>query len=347
MQCTSRSFGQTMEGEAVTAYTLTNIKGSSLTVLNYGGIIQSLKVKDRDGHLGNVVLGYDGIREYQALSPHFGCITGRTAGRIDRGRFEIDGERYQLESRKGANLHGGPVGLDKRFWSVTERMGDAHGELMLSYTSPDGECGFPGTLDMVVTYGFDDEDTLTITYKATTDKATIVTLTNHSYFNLSGNPTKDILSHRLTIPADRVVAIDDLSIPKGIDPVEGGPFDFRTAKAIGQDIGADTENMRNGDGYDHPFILNKNPGEVIELEDPESGRKLTVTTSEACVVCYTGNALDEVAYVYERMPMGRRQGVCLETQYYPDAINADFLPERILRPGEVYLEETTFKFTAK
>lgn len=344
MQCTARPFGKLESGEEVTAYTLTNNLGNSVTVLNYGGIIQSLIVPDKEGRKANIVLGYNTIEAYLKYAPYFGTITGRTAGRISGGGFTIDGKRYELEGPGGVNLHGGPVGLDQRIWHVAEAVADNHGELILSYTSPHLENGFPGEVDMVVTYQFDEEDTLSITYKATTNAPTILTLTNHSYFNLSGQPDKDVLGHKLTIPADKVVAIDEFSIPKNLDDVEGTAFDFRRAKAIGAQIHEDDENLKNGSGYDHPFVLNKDEDETILLTDPVSGREMTIRTSEQCVVCYTGNFLDEVPYVYDNVKVDKYHGVCLETQYYPDAINADFLPERILRPGEVYLEETTYRF---
>lgn len=347
MECSSRPFGHLSSGAEVTAHTLTNVNGSSVTVLNYGGIIQSLIMPDKDGKLANLVLGYNEVEGYEKLAPYFGCITGRTAGRISGGGFTIDGERFDLDHTEGVNLHGGPVGLDRRLWSVTEVVAEDYAELALSYTSPDGECGFPGNLDMLVTYRLDNEDALTLTYKATTDKATILTLTNHSYFNLSGDPATDILDHEMKLPVDKVLAIGTDAIPVGINEVDGTAFDFRQGKTVGKDIEADEENLINGGGYDHPFVLNKEDGEAIELKDPKSGRKMTVTTSEQCVVIYTGNFLEEVPYVYDQVAIGKRHAICLETQYYPDAINADFLTERILRPGQVYLEETTFKFTAE
>lgn len=347
MKCESRSFGQLSSGEEVMAYTLINDKEHSVTVLNYGGIIQSIVMPDSEGKLANLVLGFNSAGEYESLSPFYGCITGRTGGRISGGGFEIDGKRFDLVSEAGVNLHGGPLGLDKRLWDVTEVVTHTYGELALSYTSPHMDQGFPGELDMIVTYKLDEDDALTITYRATTDAPTILTLTNHSYFNLSGDLSSNILDHDLMIPADKVLAIGPDSIPVGIDEVADGPFDFKKSKAVGRDIDVMTENIKNGSGYDHPFVLNKEPGEVIQLSDPKSGRMLTVTTSEQCLVCYTANFLSEDMYVYDQTFLQPRGAICLETQYYPDAINADFLPERILRPGEVYLEETTFKFSTK
>ena len=346
MKCESKDFGLNVKGEAVVAYTLTNDIGASITVLNYGGIIQSLIVPDRNGKLENVVLGLNSTEEYDQFSPFYGCITGRTAGRISNAAFTIEDNTFTLEANDGTNnLHGGPDGLDKRIWDVTEIIGKDYGELALNYTSPHMDQGFPGTLDMVVTYKFDDDNRLTITYKATTDQPTILTLTNHSYFNLSGDPTTTVLDHELQLPVDKIVVIDEKSIPVAVVPVDDGPFDFRKGKAIGQDIDADDLNIKNGSGYDHPFVLNKEADEVIRLHDPKSGRIMTMTTSEQCVVCYTANFLGAEMYAYDKKPLQSRGAVCLETQYYPNAINADFIPERILRPGEVYLESTTIKFS--
>ncbi len=347
MECVSRPFGQLSTGSEVVAHTLTNSKGHSLTVLNYGGIIQSLCMPDSEDHVANVVLGFNSAAEYEELSPYYGCIVGRTAGRISGGGFEIDGQRFELVSEEGVNLHGGPTGLDKRVWDVAEVVTETYGELALSYTSAHMDQGFPGELDMIVTYKLDEDDALTITYKATTDAPTILTLTNHSYFNLSGDLSTNILDNELTLPADKVLAIGSDAIPVGIDDVTDGPFDFRSGKAVGKDIDAETENIKNGSGYDHPFVLNKEDGEEIQLFDPKSGRKMTVTTSEQCVVCYTANFLERDMYVFDKTYLQPRGAICLETQYYPDAINAEFLPGRLLKPGENYLEETTFKFSVK
>ena len=264
MRCEQKPFGKTREGEAVTAYTLTNSKGHAVTVLNYGGVIQSIIMPDRKGDLANLVLGYNDMEGYLEYSPFFGSITGRTAGRISGAAFEIDGTRYELAANQGdLNLHGGPEGLDKRVWHVAEVVAEDYGELALSYTSPHMDQGFPGELDMIITYRLDEEDALTITYRATTDAPTILTLTNHSYFNLSGDLSSEVLDHEMKIPADRVVAIGPDAVPQGINEVAGGPFDFREAKAIGRDIEADEMNLKNGSGYDHPFVLNKEDGEAV------------------------------------------------------------------------------------
>lgn len=345
MQCESKAFGMTSAGEQVTEYTLTNSKGHSISVLNLGGIISKLMMSDKDGTIENVVLGYNTVKEYEELSPYFGCITGRTAGRLTGAQFSIGDNTYKLTPNEGENnLHGGPVGLNQRVWSVAEVVEDTYSELVLSYVSEDMDQGFPGTLDMVVTYRFDDNDNLTLSYQASTDKETILTLTNHTYFNLSGDLTTTILDHRLTIPADKHVAIGTDSMPIGVVETAGTAFDFTKGKPIGQDIENDEEQLKNGSGYDHPFVLNGEDEEKILLEDPKTGRVMEVTTTETCVVCYTGNFLDQTPYVYNNIKVQKRGGICLETQYYPDAINAEFLPTQTLKPGEVYKHKTTFSF---
>ena len=345
MKCISKQFGTTAQGEEVMAYTLSNSKGASVTVLNYGGIIQSLKVPDSKGNVENIVLGFNSVEAYEKDEAFFGALCGRTAGRIANASFEIDGESFTLDAnQQGNTLHGGDKALNRRIWEVAEVVGEDRAELALSYTSPHLDLGYPGTLDMVVNYAFDENNDLTITYRATTDAATILTLTNHSYFNLSGDYSAPVTDHVMTIPADKVMVLGEGSIPTSVAEVENGPFDFREGKAIGQDIEADDANLAAGAGYDHPFVLNKEDGEKILLSHPGSGRNLTITTSEQCVVCYTANFLSSDVKVYDDRNCVKRGAVCLETQYYPDAVNADFIPSRILRPGEIYLEETTYSF---
>lgn len=346
MKCTSKPFGTTKGGEDVVAYTMTNKKGSLITVLNYGGTIQRMQMPDKNGTIEDVVLGFDTIKDYEEQGTYFGCIIGRVAGRLSNAAFEIEGEHYQLNNNEGANnLHSGPVGLDKRIWHVAERMNVDSCELMLSHTSPHLDQGFPGTLDMVVTYKFDEDDCLKISYKASTDIPTILTLTNHSYFNLTGDSSKNIENNRMCIPADQVMVLREDAMPTGLAKVENTPFDFRQEKLIGQDIDADDENIKNGGGYNHAFILNKDEGEVIVVKDAESGRQLTIETTEACVVCYTANGLKAGMNLYGDKTSVVRGAVCLETQYYPDAINQDCVPSAILRPGEVYRQWTTYQFS--
>lgn len=347
MLCVQKEFGTTKNGNKVTEYTLTNSNGHSLSVINYGGIITKIMMPDSDGIIKNIVLGYNSVNEYEELSPYFGCITGRVAGRLSNAEFTIGETNYTLDKNDGENnLHGGLVGLDKVIWSVAEVVEKDYAELVLSYVSPDMDQGFPGTVDMSVTYKLDENDNLTLKYKATTDKETVLTLTNHTYFNLSGDLSTTILDHKLTIPSDKFIEIGPDSMPIGVKEVEGTYFDFTKGRVIGQDIDQDDAQLKNGTGYDHPFILNGDDDEKITLKDPKTGRSMEVISNEACVVCYSGNFLDQLDYVYDNIPVKKRGGVCLETQYYPDAINADFLPTKTLKPGEVYSYETTFTFRA-
>lgn len=347
MLCAQNDFGTTKNGEKVTEYTLTNKKGHSVSVINYGGIITKIMVPDSEGNVKNVVLGFNTIGEYEATSPYYGCITGRVAGRLTDAKFTIGDTTYTLDKNDGENnLHGGLVGLDKVVWSVTEVVESDYAELILNYVSEDMDQGFPGTVDMNVTYRFDENDNLTLKYQATTDKETILTLTNHTYFNLSGDLSTTILDHELTMPCDKFIAVGPDAMPIGIEDVEGTYFDFRKGRIIGQDIDQDDVQLKNAGGYDHPFILNGEEGEKIVLKDPKTGRSMEIVTNEECVVCYTGNFLAGQEYVYDHIPVKMRGGVCLETQYYPDAINAEFLPSKTLKPGEVYSYKTTFSFKA-
>lgn len=345
MKCTSKEFGMTKNNEQVVEYTLTNAHGHYVNIINYGGIITGIHVPDRDGIVKNIVLSYDNIKSYEDESPFFGCITGRMAGRIAGANFTINDTLYTLEKNDGDNnLHGGPIGLDKRIWSATEVVNDDYAELTLSYVSPHMDQGFPGTLDVMVSYKFDDNNDLTITYRATSDSDTICTLTNHSYFNLSGDPSTAILDHLLTISADDYVAVGADILPTQLSSTHETAFDFRTAKNIGQDIHADDVQLKNANGYDHAFVLNKDHTPQIILEDPQSGRKMEIKTTDACVVCYTANSLNSDMLLSNQVPLIKNGAVCLETQYYPNAINADFLPTKILKAGEIYLENTVFSF---
>ena len=345
MQCQSSPFGLTKDGQKVTLYTLSNEKGHSVKILNYGGIIKEINVPDATGHISNVVLGFDSIQDYEAHSPHFGCITGRIAGRISQASFVLNDTTYTLEKNNGNNsLHGGSLALDKQIWSVTEIVSKNQAELVLSHLSYDMDQGFPGNLDVVVTYIFDEDSNLTIKYKATTDKDTILTLTNHSYFNLSGDPSTTILDHVLTLPAKEYVAVDSEIIPIDILPTASGPFDFTKPKAIGLHIKNNDIQLENASGYDHAFILDPDIKQPIVLKDPKTGRILEIETTEACVVCYTGNFLTSELPLQGGQSTLAHGAVCLETQYYPDAINQEFFPTKILRADEIYRQKTTYSF---
>ena len=342
-------FGTTDRGEAVSLYTLKNAHGMEARVLAYGGIIVSLQVPDRNGRLDDVVLGFDSLADYERGSPYFGAIVGRYGNRIARGRFTLDGRTYPLATNNGPNhLHGGVRGFDKVVWKVAPfQHADSVG-LVLTYTSPDGEEGYPGTLQATVTYTLTDGNQLIFDYHATTDRATPVNLTQHSYFNLAGEGSGDILGHELTINADRFTAVDATLIPTGtLTPVEGTPFDFRKPTTIGARIDQKDEQLAHGPGYDHNWVLNRK-GSGLELaarlRDPKSGRTLEVMTIEPGVQFYAGNFLDGTIKGKGAHEYGRRSGLCLETQHFPDSPNHANFPSTVLRPGQEYRSKTVWRF---
>jgi aldose 1-epimerase len=333
----------------VESFTLTNAHGIELRAISYGGIIVSLRVPGRDGRLDDVVLGYDDLEGYLAKPSYFGALIGRYGNRIAGGRFTLDGRTYPLATNNGPNhLHGGVRGFDKQTWKAEpfERPGSAG--VTFTRTSPDGEEGYPGNLDVRVTYSLTDRDEVSFEYFATTDKPTVVNLTQHSYFNLAGDGKRDVLAHELTIHADRFTPVDKTLIPTGVlAPVSGTPFDFRKPTAIGLRIGADDAQIRNGGGYDHNFVLNRRgPGltPAARVFEPTSGRTLDVATTEPGVQFYSGNFLDgsitgKGGHVYQK-----RYGLCLETQHYPDSPNHPGFPSTVLRPGQEYRSQTVLTF---
>ncbi len=346
---TRAPFGRTLDGEAVESFTLTNAHGVELRAISYGGIIVSLRVPDRDGRLDDVVLGHDDLAGYLAKPAFFGALVGRYGNRIAGGRFTLDGRPYTLATNNGPNhLHGGVRGFDKRVWKAEpfERPGTAG--LVLTRTSPDGEEGYPGNLAVRVTYTLTDRDEVGFEYFATTDKPTVVNLTQHSYFNLAGDGKRDVLGHELMIDADRFAPVDKTLIPTGVlAAVTGTPFDFRKPAAIGARIGGDDEQLRNGGGYDHNFVLNRR-GEglapAIRVFEPTTGRTLDIATTEPGVQFYSGNFLDgsitgKAGHVY-----GKRYGFCLETQHFPDSPNHPGFPSTVLRPGREYRSKTVLTF---
>lgn len=348
MDITSKFFGKTKSGQEVTQYTLKNDHGNYMSVLNYGGTITEIMVPDKKGNLENVVLGFDNIADYEEKSPYFGCITGRIAGRISNSKFEIDSESYILAANNNSNnLHGGIKGFDKVIWSVTELIESDYVGLSLNYLSVDGEEGFPGNLDVHVTYKFTNENELDIHYSATTDKKTIVNLTNHSYFNLSGNAKRDILGQILQFDASQFGCVDEEIIPAGIADVEDTPFNFRAAKPVGQDIKADDIQIKNAGGYDHPFLLDGDKEVAAVLEDPESGRYMEVKTDQKAMVFYAGNMLEEGMTLSCGATSRQHLALCLETQYYPDAINQECFETEILSPGETYRAYTQYSFKTR
>jgi aldose 1-epimerase len=342
---TTVPFGQTRDGVDVTAYTLTNANGIELQVLSYGGLITSLKVPDRAGALGDVVLGYDALEGYLIKNPFFGALVGRCANRLARGRFTLHGTTYELATNNGANhLHGGTRGFDKVVWHVTP----SSDGVTLTRTSPDGEEGYPGNLTATVTYRLTSSNELVIDYRATTDKATPVNLTQHSYFNLAGEGCGDVLAHELAINADRYTPVDATQIPTGgYAPVEGTPFDFRKAVRIGDRIHDTHEQLKVGGGYDQNFVLNRTGSglqHAARVVEPSSGRTLDVATTQPGIQFYSGNRLDGTITGKRGHVYGPRSGFCLETQHFPDSPNHPEFPSVILEPGHEYSETTTFTF---
>lgn len=340
-------FGTAPDGKAVELITLTNAHGVELRAMTYGAIIVSLKVPDRAGALGDVVLGHDSLAGYVKSSPYFGAVVGRYGNRIAKGRFTLDGVAYTLAVNNGPNaLHGGLTGFDKMVWRAdTMRTSEGMG-IQFRYVSKDGEEGYPGTLSATVTYTLTDANEVHFAYEATTDKATPVNLTQHTYFNLAGHG--DIRAHVLTMHADRFVAVDSTLIPTGkLAAVVGTPFDFTTPRAVGERIDADHQQIRFGGGYDHTFVLTRpDTGLALAavLKDPSSGRMLEVRTTEPGVQFYTGNFLDGSLTGKGGIVYARRTGLCLETQHFPDSPNQALFPNTILRPGETYRSRTVWRF---
>jgi aldose 1-epimerase len=349
----SRAPFGSVDGEEVEVFTLTNSHGIQVKLTNYGGIITALRTPDRSGHFDDIVLGYDSLAGYIRNSPYFGAIVGRYGNRIARGQFSLDGVTYHLAINNGPNsLHGGVRGFDKRVWRASQFERPDSVGVALEYTSPDGEEGYPGTLKARVTYTLTNTGDLIVDYHATTDKATPVNLTQHTYWNLVGGVRRDILGHRLTLNADSITPVDSTLIPTGeIAPVAGTPFDFRTPMPIGARVEdrANTQ-IRYGNGYDHNFVLNRAgvaPGELVRaayVEEPSSGRTLEIMTAEPGVQFYSGNFLDGTITGKERRVYGFRYGLALETQHYPDSPNHPNFPSTILRPGQEYRTRTIYKF---
>jgi aldose 1-epimerase len=330
-------FGTTPKGEAVTEFALTNHKGSRINIINFGGIITQWHMRDKSGTVADVVLGFDRLEPYLEVGPYFGALIGRVGNRIANAQFTLDDVTYQLNANNGTNnLHGGPVGFDKKVWSATTAE-DAKGPILtLHLLSEDGDQGFPGNLDVTVTYQFTHNDELIVDYFATTDKATPVNLTQHCYFNLVG--TGDILGHKTQIFADYINAVNDSQIPVGeLMPVAGTPFDFRAPRLIGEQINAEHEQIKNGFGYDHNFIINQTSYKTLTLaarvEEDVSGRVLEVFTEEPGVQFYSGNFLDG-SLTGKGITYQKRSGFCLEPQHAPDSINQPQFPSIVLRPGE-------------
>lgn len=343
----------TANGEAVDRYSLMNTNGMEVKILTYGGIVQSVGVPDRDGAMANVVLGFATPDEYVAGNPYFGCITGRYANRIALGRFTLDGETYQLAINNEPNtLHGGDRGFDKYVWAATEVDDEMGIGIRLSRVSPDGEEGYPGTLTVDVTYRLTEADELRIDYHATTDAATIVNLTNHSYFNLTGEGSGTIYDHELELFASRYNPTDATAIPIGeLAPVAGTPFDFTQPHAIGARIRDGVEQIILGRGYDHNWVLDRADLEdtslllAARLHDPASGRTMEVSTTEPGIQFYSGNFLDATIVGTSGTPYRQGDGLALETQHFPDSPNQPSFPSTELRPGEEFSSTTIYAFS--
>ncbi|SHJ97394.1 aldose epimerase family protein [Paramaledivibacter caminithermalis] len=346
MDILKETFGRLKNGKEIIKYSLINDNNFLINILNYGGIITEIIAPDKEGNPGNVVLGFDNIRDYEEKSPYFGAAIGRNAGRISNAKFEINGQRYTLAHNNGKNnLHGGNKGFDKVIWDVENVINNDFVELRMSYLSIDGEEGFPGNLDVNITYFLNNNNELEIKYSAISDKDTIINLTNHTYFNLSGDLKKDVLEHKLTINADKVAYVDNQIIPTGeLVDVRNTVFDFRKAKEVGKDINKEIEQLVNCGGYDHPFVLNKDKSFSARLEDEKSGRVLEIITDQPIIVFYSGNGLGEELILRGNRRCKKHLGLCLETQDYPDAINQANFPTKIYRSGEKYEAYTKYKF---
>ena len=346
---TKALFGRLPDGTTVDGYTIRNTRGTTMHVITYGGIITSLRTADRTGAVDDIVLGFDSLAGYLKDSPYFGAIVGRYANRIAKGRFTIDGKTYQVPVNNGQNsLHGGIRGLDKVVWDARSFENAHGGGVVLSHVSPDGDQGYPGRLSVQVTYTLDDENHLTVDYAATTDKATPINLSQHSYFNLTGSARRDILGHVLELDASRYTPVDSTLIPTGeLPPVAGTPFDFRKATAIGARIAEPNEQLRIAGGYDHNFVLDRSgAGQVhaARVVEPTSGRTLDVTTDQPGVQFYSGNFLDGTLHGKGGRVYAHRFGFCLETQHFPDSPNHPSFPSTILRPGLRFTSRTVFTF---
>jgi aldose 1-epimerase len=359
---TRSSFGKTADGQAVDLFVLRGAGGAEVSITNYGGIVTSIKVPDRDGKLGDVVLGFDKLEGYLAGHPFFGSLVGRYGNRIAKGVFTLDGKTYRLAKNNGDNhLHGGTRGFDKYVWKAEPSEGNAGPTLRLSRVSPDGEEGYPGKLTVTVTYTLTKDNALRIDYTATTDKATVLNLTNHSYFNLAGQGSGDVLGHEVEIFADRFTPVDAGLIPTGeLRSVEGTPLDFRKPHKIGERIDADDEQIKRGGGYDHNFVINKpgsseksglpggtEPALAARVYEPTTGRVLEVLTTQPGVQLYTGNFLDGTLTGKDGKVYKRRYGFCLETQHFPDSPNQPKFPTTVLRPGEEFKSTTVYRFSVR
>ncbi|MGA9638931.1 aldose epimerase family protein [Flavobacterium sp.] len=345
-------YGMTPNGDKINSYKLKNKNGMEVGIITLGGIITDLIVPNKEGISENVVIGFNSLEEYLKPNPYVGAIIGRYGNRIANGKFSIDGNEYQLTlNRPPHSLHGGEYGFNRVVWKENEVKSGAVASLKLSYLSKDMEEGYPGNLQVFVTYTLTQENQLEVFYEATTDKKTVVNLTQHSYFNLSGDFSKTILDHEITLNSDKIVAINDNGIPTGkLEDLTHTPFDFRTPKTLGKDIEVKNEQLKRGNGYDHCWVLNNaEKGKTVTATayDKTSGRLMEITTYEPGIQLYTGNFLKGNLPMREEGFYEHRTGFCFETQHYPDSPNQKDFPTTVLRPGENYKTKTTFKFSIK
>jgi aldose 1-epimerase len=349
---TKDAFGKTKGGESVEIYTLTNSNGLEAKIMTYGGTVVSLKVPGKDGKLGDIVLGFDNVSDYEEKSPYFGCLVGRYGNRIAKGKFTLDGKEYTLATNNDENhLHGGDKGFDKVLWNAESLVDGDNVSLKLHYLSKDMEEGYPGNLDVTVTYTLTNANELKIDYAATTDKPTVCNLTNHNYYNMAGQGSGDILGHELMINADTYTPVDKGLITTGETPaVKGTPFDFTVLTAIAKGINAENEQIKFGGGYDHNWVLNKEGNEMslaAKVYEPTTGRVMEIYTTEPGLQFYSGNFLDGTLTGKESAVYKHRNGFCLETQHFPDSPNKPKFPTTILLPGQKYKTTTVHKFSVK
>lgn len=353
MSITKSLYGKTKDGHDVELFTLKNSKGITVKITNFGGIITSIEVPDRQGKLEDVILGYDKLESYLEKGPYFGAIVGRHANRIENATFEINGIKYEVAQNDGKNhLHGGIIGFDKALWTSNVINVDNLEGLELTYLSKDGEEGYPGNLNVKVIYTLNEDNGLEINYKAISDKDTVVNLTNHAYFNLAGHASGNVLKHKVCINADKFTVNDEESIPTGeIKSVLGTPMDFRNLTEVGLNINNEYDQLIFGNGYDHNWVINRNSegiNKAAEVYEENSGRVLEVYTTKPGIQLYTGNFLESTVeigkgnYTYKK-----NSGLCLETQYYPNSTTHKHFPSPILKAGSEYNYTTIYKFSTR
>ncbi|WP_184545519.1 aldose epimerase family protein [Mucilaginibacter sp. FT3.2] len=338
------------ESKDIVLYQLQNKNGISIAITNYGASIQAINVPDKDGNVADITLGYDDVEGYVNDPYYTGAIVGRFANRIAGGLVTLDGEQHQLTVKPGGfHHHGGAVGFNKKVWQAKHFAQKDKTGVTLEYISPDGEEGFPGELATTVTYTLNNKNQLVVDFKAKTTKTTLVNLTQHAYFNLSGVAGSSILDHELMMPLQSYLPVNQMQVPNGtVTPVDGTPFDFRKATAIGERIGHDNEQLVLSAGYDHSWVIKETDSAQVlmagSVKDPKSGRVLNVYTTEPAVHLYTGNFIEDNSPGKNGASYMHRSGFCLETQHYPDAPNRAHFPSTVLKPGEIFTSQTIFEF---